>query len=124
MMVSLLRLWHRFYGQPFLREQIISNLYWRAQLSEHFSVNTWLQTYSKLPLLRATSYRQPDTILKTIFFFFLLLKWQVLKIRVPKFSRKKPLRIFFFCPHIFGREILSEGDRCAFAKWLKYLHKM
>jgi hypothetical protein len=93
MMVSLLRLWHRFYGQPFLREQIISNLYWRAELSEHFSLKTWLQTYSKLPLLRASSYRQPDTILKTLF-FFPHLKWQVLKIRVPKGSRKKSLRIF------------------------------
>ena len=94
MMVSLLRLWHRFYGQPFLREQIISNLYERAQLSEHFGVKTWLQTYSKFPLLRASSYRQPDTILKTLFFFFPHLKWQVLKIRVPKGSRKKSLRIF------------------------------
>lgn len=94
MMVSLLLLWHQFYGQPFLREQIISNLYWRAQLSEHFSVKSWLQTYSKLPLLRASSYRQPDTILKTLFFFFPHLKWQVLKIRVPKGSRKKSLTIF------------------------------
>jgi hypothetical protein len=93
MMVSLLRLWHRFYSQPFLRQQIISNLYWRAQLGEYFSVKTWLQTYSKLPLLRASSYRQPDTILKTLLFFFLLLKWQVLKMFVPKVSRKKPLRI-------------------------------
>lgn len=94
MMVSLLLLWHQFYGQPFLREQIISNLYWRAELSEHFSVKTWLQTYSKLPLLRPSSYRQPDTILKTLFFFFPHLKWQVLKIRFPKGSRKKSLRIF------------------------------
>jgi hypothetical protein len=94
MMVSLLLLWHRFYGQPFLREQIISNLYWRAQLSEHFSVKTWLQTYSKLPLLRASSYCQTYTILKTLFFFFPHLKWQVLKIRVPKGSRTKSLRIF------------------------------
>lgn len=94
MMVSLLRIWHRFYGQPFSREQIISNLYWRAELSEHFSLKTWLQTYSKLPLLRASSYRQPDTILKTLFFFLPHLKWQVLTIRVPKGSRKKSLRIF------------------------------
>jgi len=93
MMVSLLRLWHRFYGQPFLREQIISNLYWRAELSEHFSVKTWLQTYSKLPLLCASSYRQPDTILKTLF-LFPHLKWQVLKIRILEGSRKKSLRIF------------------------------
>jgi hypothetical protein len=93
MMVSLLRLRHRFYSQPFLREQIISNLYWSARLGEHFSVKTWLQTYSKLPLLRASSSRQPDTILKTLFFFSFLLKRQVLKIFVPKVSRKKSLRI-------------------------------